>query len=445
MWLSLRVLCHAQTKEQSPLPTKTYQSEKLRTIVVGVGLKTESFVELKESLAELEELAVAAGFEIVGNVAQTLPSFNPATLIGSGKVIEITELIKESGAQTVIVDHQLSGVQGRNLQTEWGVRVLDRNQLILDIFAQRANTYEGKLQVELAQILDQLPRMVGAWMGSLSRQGGGIGTRGPGETALEVDRRRIRERVPQIRKQLEGVRQSRSQHRALRKRQQIPSFALIGYTNSGKSTLLNKLTSANVLAKDQLFATLDPTTRKVFLPEVGSAVITDTVGFIRKLPAHLIEAFKATLEESAEADVLLHVVDLANPQMEQQLKVVNELMELFGWTKKPLIHVFNKSDKAGIEKQFKVKAFPRVFVSAKTGEGLDKLRQMMANAVQSLNQEVELFFPRDQEHRIYELGRESQISRKEAASAGTICYANMTEAQLTRWRDFLVQDRKKYL
>lgn len=351
----------------------------------------------------------------------------------------------ETQALAVIVDHQLSGVQGRNLQQELGARVLDRNQLIIDIFAQRAHTYEGKLQVELAQMLDQLPRMVGAWLGSLSRQGGGIGTRGPGETALESDRRRIRERVRQIRKQLEGVRQSRSQHRALRRKQKIPSFALIGYTNTGKSSLLNRLSQSNVLAKDQPFATLDPTTRKVFLPEAGNVVVTDTVGFIRRLPAHLVEAFKATLEESAEADVLLHVVDLSSAQMEQQIKVVNEMIEMFGWTKKPVIHVFNKVDKADLSKQFQVKAFPRVFISAKTGEGLDKLRKLMAGAAQSLNTEVELFFPREHEHRIYELGRESQISRTEPASSGTICYASMTPAQLSRWRDFIVQDRKKYL
>lgn len=381
----------------------------------------------------------------MGNLAQVLPAFTPSLLLGSGKVQEIKQLAADTQAAVVIIDHQLSGVQGRNLQQEIGVRVIDRNQLILDIFAQRAQTFEGKLQVELARMLDQLPRMVGAWLGSLSRQGGGIGTRGPGETALESDRRRIKERVRQIKKQLEGVRQSRSQHRALRKKQKIATFALVGYTNTGKSTLLNKLSSANVLAKDQLFATLDPTTRRVHLPEVDNAVVTDTVGFIRKLPAHLIEAFKATLEESAEADILLHVIDLANPQMEKQIKVVNDFIEIFGWSKKPVIHIFNKMDKANVTKQFQVKAFPRVFISAKTGEGLEKLKKLMSAAVQSLNTEVELFFPREHEHRIYELGRESQISRTEPASSGTICYASMTSAQLTRWREFIVQDRKKYL
>lgn len=384
----------------------------------------------------------AWGGEVVGNVVQILQAYNSATLLGSGKVLEIKEMAKESAATIIIVDHQLSGVQGRNLQEDLGLPILDRNQVIVDIFAQRAKTHEGKLQVELAQMLDQLPRMVGAWMGSLSRQGGGIGTRGPGETALENDRRRIRERVKTIRKQLEGVRKHRSQHRALRKKQKIPTFALIGYTNSGKSTLLNLLTKSSVEVKDQVFATLDPTTRQTHLPDVGTAVVTDTVGFIRKLPAHLIEAFKATLEESGEADVLLHVIDLSSPQMEQQIRVVEELIREFGWDKKPIIFVYNKIDRAPFEKQFAVKAFPRVFISALKGDGLDKLRKQMTVAAQALNEEVELYFPKAEEHRIYELGRESHISKTESASTGTICYATLTPAQVSRWGSFLVQNKK---
>lgn len=384
----------------------------------------------------------AWGGEVVGNVVQILQAYNSATLLGSGKVLEIKEMAKEAAATIIIVDHQLSGVQGRNLQEDFGLPILDRNQVIVDIFAQRAKTHEGKLQVELAQMLDQLPRMVGAWMGSLSRQGGGIGTRGPGETALENDRRRIRERVKTIRKQLEGVRKHRSQHRALRKKQKIPTFALIGYTNSGKSTLLNLLTKSSVEVKDQVFATLDPTTRQAHLPDVGTAVVTDTVGFIRKLPAHLIEAFKATLEESGEADVLLHVIDLSSPQMEQQIRVVEELIREFGWDKKPIIFVYNKIDRAPFEKQFAVKAFPRVFISALKGDGLDKLRKQMTVAAQALNEEVELYFPKAEEHRIYELGRESHISKTESASTGTICYATLTPAQVSRWGSFLVQNKK---
>ncbi|MDX9731245.1 MAG: GTPase HflX, partial [Bdellovibrionales bacterium] len=343
---------------------------------VGVGLKSESFIDLKESLFELEELVTSAGGEVVGSVTQVLQAYNPGTLIGSGKVTEIATLVKESGAGAVAVDHLLSGVQIRNLENELKVRVVDRNQVILDIFAQRAQTYEGKLQVELAQMLDQLPRMVDAWMGSLSRQGGGIGTRGPGETALEMDRRRIKERAKVSRKQLENGRQHRSQHRASRRKNRLPSVALFGYTNSGKSTLLNRLTQSQVMAKDLLFATLDPTTRKVHLPDGPPAVITDTVGFIRKLPTNLIEAFKATLEESADADILIHVVDLSSPQMQTQVEVVQKLMVEFGWSHKPVIHVFNKVDQAPFEKQFLVNAFPRVFVSALTGEGIVRLKRL---------------------------------------------------------------------
>lgn len=407
-------------------------------IVIGVGLKSESFVDLKESLAELEELAMTAGGEVVSSLTQVMPQYNPATLMGSGKVEEVKELIQESQASVVIIDHHLSGIQTRNLEKVWGVRVLDRNQIILDIFAMRAQTYEGKLQVELAQMLDQLPRMVDAWMGSLSRQGGGIGTRGPGETALEMDRRRIRDRVKAIKKQLETVRSNRLQHRSSRKRNKVPSFALIGYTNSGKSTLLNTLTQSQVLAKDQLFATLDPTTRKVHLPDGPNAVLTDTVGFIRKLPTQLIEAFKATLEESADADVLVHVVDLSSPQMLAQTEIVNQLIKEFGWDSKPLITVYNKVDQAPIERQFQVKAFPRVFVSALTGEGIDRLKRVMVEQVQSLHEEVELFFPKNEEHRIYELGRETQIVRKEAASSGTVCSAYLTPSLLSRWKEYLV-------
>ncbi len=420
----------------------TNRSLKARVIVLGIGLKSDSFPEIKESLAEIEDLVVAWGGEVVGNVVQILLQYNPATLAGTGKVQEVKEMIEESAASVVVVDHHLTGVQGRNLQELLGVPVLDRNQVIVDIFAQRAKTHEGKLQVELAQILDQLPRMVGAWMGSLSRQGGGIGTRGPGETALETDRRRIRERVKAIRKQLESVRKHRQQHRALRQRMKVPTFALIGYTNSGKSTLINQLTHSRVEVKDQVFATLDPTTRKVYLAEVGDAVVTDTVGFIRKLPAHLIEAFKATLEESGEADVLLHVIDMVSPQMEQQIRTVDEFIREFGWDKKPVIYVYNKIDKAPLERQFQIKAFPRVFVSALKGEGIEKLRKQMTVAAQALNQEVELYFSKEDEHKIYELGRESNIVKRECASTGTICFASLTPAQVSRWSSFMVQNKK---
>lgn len=410
-----------------------------RAIVIGVGLKTEPLSEIKENLLELEELVGAAGGEVVGSVIQTLPQWNPATLIGTGKVEEIAEMVRDSNASIVVVDHHLSGVQQRNLGQIIKARILDRNQLILDIFALRAQTFEGKLQVELAQLLDQMPRMVDAWMGSLSRQGGGIGTRGPGESALENDRRRAREKAAIIRKKLEDVSKNRAQHRQSRRRHEIPSFALIGYTNSGKSSLLNRLTGAQVMTKNQVFATLDPTTRKIFLPDGPPAVVTDTVGFIRKLPTQLIEAFKATLEESAEADVLLHVVDLSSPNMDRQIEVVDQLIKEFNWQDKKIIHVYNKCDVASVEKQFRVKEFPRIFVSALTGQGIEQLKKMMANIISEVQTEVQLYFPRFEEHKIFDLDREARISRKEAATEGTVCYTQLTPSLINRWKHYIVK------
>lgn len=414
-------------------------NDKDKVIVVGVGLKTEPISEIKENLCELEELVSAAGGDVIGSTVQVLPSWNPSTLIGSGKVTEVKEMVQESGAQIVVIDHQLSGIQSRNLQTEIGVRIIDRTQLILDIFAQRARTYEGKLQVELAQLLDQMPRMIGAWNDSLSRLGGGIGTRGPGESALENDRRRAKEKIALIKKKLDEVSQHRAQHRQSRRRNEVPSFALIGYTNSGKSSLLNRLTGAQVMAKNMLFATLDPTTRKVFLDDGPPAVVTDTVGFIRKLPTQLIEAFKATLEESAEADILLHVIDLSSPNMERQIEVVDGLIKEFGWDKQKVIHIFNKCDVASPDRQFRVKQFPRLFVSALTGQGFEQLKKMMADSINEMQTEVELYFAHTQEFKIYDLSREAKITRKEPATEGTVCYALMTPTLINKWRDFLVK------
>lgn len=414
-------------------------NEKDLVIVVGAGLKSEPLSEIKENLCELEELVVAAGGEIVGSTVQVLPQWNPSTLIGSGKVLEIKEMVQESQAHVVVIDHQLSGIQSRNLKEQIGCPILDRSQIILDIFAQRARTYEGKLQVELAQLLDQMPRMIGAWNDSLSRLGGGIGTRGPGESALENDRRRTREKIGLIKKKLEEVSQHRAQHRQSRRRNEIPSFALIGYTNSGKSSLLNRLTGAQVLAKNMVFATLDPTTRKIFLDEGPPAVVTDTVGFIRKLPTQLIEAFKATLEESAEADILLHVIDLSSSNMERQIEVVDGLIEEFKWHDKKIIHVFNKFDIAPVDRQFRVKQFPRVFVSALTGHGFEQLKKMMADSINQMQTESELYFSHSEEYRIYDLSREAKILRKESATEGTICVAMLTPTLLNKWKDFLVK------
>jgi GTP-binding protein HflX len=411
-----------------------------RAIVVGIGLKSDSLSNIKEDLFELEELVSAAGGEVVGTAIQMVQQFNPATLIGSGKVSEVRKMVEESDATIIVFDHKLSGVQTRNLEKATKVPIFDRNQIILDIFAQRAQTFEGKLQVELAQLLDQMPRMVDAWMGSLSRQGGGIGTRGPGEKALEIDRRRSRERVQRIKKQLEDVRKNRARHRWARRKNKIPSFALIGYTNSGKSTLINRITQSDVHTKDQVFATLDPTTRKVFLPNMPNAVITDTVGFIRKLPPQLIEAFKATLEESGEADVLIHVVDLSSDRMDSQMETVNALIQEFGWTEKPIIHVYNKIDVASPERKFSVKEFPRVFVSAMTGEGIEKLREVMDETAQNLREPIEFFFSKQDESEIYQLDRESEIIKRESGPNGTMVEAKVSPIVLTKYSRFIITD-----
>ncbi len=374
---------------------------------------------------------------VVGSITQLVNKWTPSTLIGTGKVEEIGHIAEECKAEFIIIDHHLTGVQTRNLEEHWKpARVLDRSQIIIEIFAQRARSYEGKLQVELAQLLDQLPRQVGAWLGSLSRQGAGIGTRGEGEKAIELDRRQIRKRVDVIRRKLKDVQKNRKQHRSSREKNQVPSFALIGYTNAGKSSLMNVLTQSDIYAEDQLFATLDPTTRKVFLDEGTHAVLTDTVGFINKLPHNLIEAFKATLEESAASDILLHVIDLSNPQMEKQIDVVNNLIKEFGWDQKPLIHVFNKMDTAPIQNRFRVKQSPRVFCSAHTGEGIEDLKSLMLETLNKLTVPIELFFPMEKKHLIYELQKDSTSIYKEESKLGLVCKAQVIPSLIKKWEDY---------
>ncbi len=380
---------------------------------------------------------MGCGLEVVGSQIQLLENYTPSTLLGKGKVDEILQLIENTDAKYVIVDHHLTGIQTRNLEKKWKVKVLDRSQLILDIFAQRAQTFEGKIQVQLAQLMDQLPRMVDAWMGSLSRQGAGIGARGPGETALELDRRTIRKKIANTQKKLKDVQKRRKQIRSQRQKNNIPKFALIGYTNTGKSTLLNALTQSKVLVKDQLFATLDPTTKKVYLENIERAVLTDTVGFIRKLPTHLIEAFKATLEESADADVLIHVIDLASDQMKQQIEAVDELVKEFGWDNKPCIYVFNKIDIAPFVKRFQVDKYPRAFISAKNNEGLEKLKKLMINALESNMKKVDLFIPILEHYKIFELSKDVQVISKEESSKGIALKVKITETALSKWKDYI--------
>ena len=343
---------------------------KEKFILVGVEAGKD---RMEESLTELEELLETAGGETVGRVIQNLESINKATYVGKGKVDEIRELAEELGADGIVCDDELSPAQLSNLKDELDIKVLDRTLVILDIFAAHAQTSEGKLQVELAQLKYRSSRLTGLGK-NLSRLGGGIGTRGPGESKLESDRRAIRERVSQLRSEIEKVESSRETLRKHRMSDGIPVIAIVGYTNAGKSTFLNKITDAGILAEDKLFATLDPTTRNLKIPDGEEVLFTDTVGFISKLPHNLVDAFKSTLEEAKYADLILHVADASNPEVDEQMKVVYRTLEELKVTGKPVITFLNKQDKLEEERIIKdIKADAVVKGSAKTGEGIDEL------------------------------------------------------------------------
>jgi len=339
---------------------------------VGVCRRGDARWEAEDSLAELEQLARSAGARVADAVLQERDRLDPRYLIGKGKAQEIRQ--RCAGVDLVILDEELSGSQQRNLEQLLGKRVVDRTGLILDIFAQRAQSREGKLQVELAQLDYLLPRLAGAWT-HLERLGGGIGTRGPGETQLESDRRRIRTRMAKLRRDLEQVRRHRALLRRPRRKVPFPILALVGYTNAGKSSLLNAMTHAGVAVQDQLFATLDPTLRRLALPDDRVALLSDTVGFIRKLPHQLVAAFQATLEEIQEATILLHVVDVSHPHAEAQQAAVESVLGELGLADRLTILVFNKIDRLGRSPFAWRPGSGRVAISAKTGAGLEELRQ----------------------------------------------------------------------
>lgn len=344
--------------------------KKEKFILVGVETGKD---RMEESLSELAELLDTAGGETVGKVIQNLESINKATYVGKGKVEEIKELAEELGADGIVCDDELSPVQLSNLKDELDIKVLDRTLVILDIFASHAKSSEGKLQVEMAQLKYRSSRLMGLGK-NLSRLGGGIGTRGPGESKLETDRRAIRERVSQLRTEIEKVESSRDTLRKHRMSDGIPVIAIVGYTNAGKSTFLNKITDAGILAEDKLFATLDPTTRSLKIPDGEEVLFTDTVGFISKLPHNLVDAFKSTLEEAKYADLILHVADASNPEVDEQMKVVYRTLEELKVVGKPVITFLNKQDKIEEERIIKdLKADALVKGSAKTGEGIDEL------------------------------------------------------------------------
>ena len=348
------------------------QTSEIKEKFILVGVETGKD-RMEESLTELEELLETAGGETLGRVIQNLESINKATYVGKGKVDEIRELAEELGADGIVCDDELSPAQLSNLKDELDIKVLDRTLVILDIFAAHAQTSEGKLQVELAQLKYRSSRLTGLGK-NLSRLGGGIGTRGPGESKLESDRRAIRERVSQLRSEIEKVESSRETLRKHRMSDGIPVIAIVGYTNAGKSTFLNKITDAGILAEDKLFATLDPTTRNLKIPDGEEVLFTDTVGFISKLPHNLVDAFKSTLEEAKYADLILHVADASNPEVDEQMKVVYRTLEELKVTGKPVVTFLNKQDKLEEERIIKdIKADAVVKGSAKTGEGIDEL------------------------------------------------------------------------
>ncbi len=366
------------------IETRPHKSRE-RALLIGLEKEGVSKWDLHDSLDELRELANSAGAEVVDTVTQKLSKPTAPYYIGRGKAELIKESCQDQQVTSVIFDDELSPAQGRNLENLFARKVLDRTQLILDIFAQRARSREGRLQIELAQLQYLLPRLTRMW-NHLSRQTGGIGTRGPGETQLEVDRRRVQERIARLERELESVRKTRAIQRQGRKRHQWPVAAVVGYTNAGKSTFLNLLTGADVVAEDKLFATLDPTTRSFVLPNKQRVLLTDTVGFLRKLPHTLIESFKATLEEVSEADLLIHIVDLSHPRADEQMEAVDRVTkELDAYGKQTLI-VFNKIDnlanREGVDSYLK-RFSGSVAITARTGEGVNQLVQALEGALSS--------------------------------------------------------------
>jgi GTP-binding protein HflX len=348
-----------------------------------------------ESIDELALLCETAGAEVCGRLVCRLASVNAALFIGSGKAQEVADLAQAAGATTIVFDDDLSPAQARNLEKIVALRVVDRTQLILDIFAQHARTREGRMQIELAQLEYLLPRLKRMWT-HLERQKGGIGLRGPGETQLEMDRRRIEVQIRRLKDGLEQVRSHRSEQRRGRRRHGWALISLVGYTNAGKSTLLNRLTGAGVLAHDQLFATLDPTTRQLRLPNHQPALLTDTVGFIRKLPHDLVDSFRATLEEVVEADILIHVVDAAHPRVYDQVAAVNAVLRDLGAADKTIVHVLNKMDLEGAQ-LFRpgledILSHP-VAISARTGEGVDAMLDLLADLLRRRSVRMRLRIP----------------------------------------------------
>ncbi|MBE5888571.1 MAG: GTPase HflX [Lachnospiraceae bacterium] len=372
---------------------EAYEIKDIEEKVILVGVSEQDGDDAEDSLAELADLVKTAGATVVGTLIQKREKIHPGTYVGTGKVAEIAELIEATGATGIVCDDELSPAQIKNLEQQLDTKIMDRTLIILDIFAARASTNEGKIQVELAQLKYRMSRLTGLGR-SMSRLGGGIGTRGPGEKKLEIDRRLINDRVAQLRRELEEVVKHRDVTRSKRERQNVPVVAIVGYTNAGKSTLLNHMTDAAVLEEDKLFATLDPTTRVLELGARQEVLLTDTVGFIRKLPHHLIEAFKSTLEEAKYADIIFHVVDSSNPQRDKQMHIVYETLDNLGVKDKKIVTLFNKQDaRTDNEPLHDFRADKTLAISAAKNEGLEEVKAVLEEMLREDKVYIERVIP----------------------------------------------------
>lgn len=415
---------------------KSNEIKKERVLLAGVHLGLKNIIEdtTDESIKELGELVKTAGGEVVAEVIQNKSELESGTYMGEGKLEEIKMAICELSVDCVVFDDELSPIQLRNISQMLGVKVLDRSMLILDIFAMRAKSGEGKIQVELAQLKYRLPRLRGMGV-EMSRTGAGIGTRGPGETKLETDRRHIHKRIQALSEELEELKKHRELLRSRRKKDGVVSVALVGYTNAGKSTLLNTLTDADVFAEDKLFATLDPTSRALELEDGRKILLVDTVGFIRKLPHHLIEAFKSTLEEAVVADVLLHVVDSSNEEYKNQIIVVNEVLKDIGADQKPEIIVYNKCDKTNVNE---LNADNAVFISAKYKTGLDKLIWAIGETAPGKKQEVTVCIPYSEGSLVSELHNTQKVLSEDYTENGTKLVLLADSITYNKLRDYIM-------
>ena len=413
-----------------------------RAVLVGMeynGMLNTLGWTIEDSVEELKQLADTAGAQVVARFLQKRPKPDPAFFIGKGKVQELALFVQQENVDLCIFDDELSPAQQRNIEQAMGIRVLDRTALILDIFAQRARTNEGKLQVELAQLQYNLPRIMGKGL-SLSRLGGGIGTRGPGETKLEVDRRRIRDRIAYIKECIGKVKSVRTLHRASRNKASVPTVSLVGYTNAGKSTLLNTLTNSDIYAKDQLFATLDPTTRQLDLPDKQQAILTDTVGFIQRLPHQLVAAFQSTLEEVIEADVLLHVIDVSHELYKEQSNAVYHVLEQIGAKDKTIITVYNKIDKLPEDSALPARLAQEensVCISAKAGLNLDKLLEMIAENLKMKAVEEYFLIPYSDSAIVAKLHSAGTVLEQEYLAEGTQLKVRLDANQLGEFEKYL--------